>query len=97
VRESAVSTLVVVSFECEPEAAAAVVRAANTHPYTAKAVYDEQLGRVHAVLDLMHMHAFADRQREREQVEAWLRECRDADPPREIAWADWQAAKGANS
>jgi len=92
-----VSTLVVVSFDCEPTAASAVVRAAETHPYTAKAVFDEQLSRCHVVLDLYHLHHYPERACERERVERWLIECRDARPPRTVAWPDHLAAKGMSA
>lgn len=88
------SALVVVSIACEPEHALAVDTAAATHPYVARHAYDEQLRRAYLVIDLPHLHAFADRECEREIATQWLEACRDSRPPRAITWREWCEKRG---
>ena len=86
------SALVIVSFAAEPDRALAVLEAAATHPHVSRHVYDEQLRRVSVVLDLAHLHSYADRCRERERVDAWLLWCHAERCS--MAWMHWCAWKG---
>ena len=86
------SSLVVVSFPVEASRALVVCEAAETHPHASRHLFDEQLGRVSLVLDLGHLHAYADRCCERERVERWLRWCHDNRIA--LAWPAWCERNG---
>lgn len=84
--------LLPVSIHCEPDRAAHVVRAASTHPNVTASRYDEQLRVASLLLDLGTVTAYADRQCERERVQAWMTWCHDR--AEACTWEAWCAYTG---
>lgn len=77
----------IVSLACEPDRARYVVASAETHPQAIRPIYDEQIRRCSVVLDLAHLHEYADRACERDVALEWLTHCRDQRV--EMPWGDW--------